>query len=271
MLDRLAHCRIGRSRAFGAHVALGRKTSHQVCPRGIHRDQRAMRHALFHRLQILRTRMEKQMHMHIDQPRHQRHVAEVDHLRAATRVAAHGDDVVAIDLHLARRNDLTRAHIQHPRRLDHHPLRRSLLRETRHTECRNHTDQPESFHDASSIHRARHIERNQGDHMATRKKSSHTLSTDERNEMSDSTYAFPKERKEPLNNASHVRNAIARFDQVKGVSAAEKKAAFARIKSAAKKFGVDMSSTSSSELAKKGPAKKSAKKTAKKAAKKSAK
>ena len=61
--------------------------------------------------------------------------------------------------------------------------------------------------------------------MPTTKKSSHTLSAEERNEMSDSTYAFPKERKEPLNNASHVRNAIARFDQVKGVSTAQKKTA----------------------------------------------
>jgi hypothetical protein len=105
--------------------------------------------------------------------------------------------------------------------------------------------------------------------MATKKQSTHTLSTDQRNDMSDSTYAFPEERKEPLNDASHVRNAIARFDQVKGVSEAEKKTAFKKIKAAAKKFGVDMSSTSSSELAKKGPAKKAAaKKTAKKAAKK---
>jgi hypothetical protein len=57
--------------------------------------------------------------------------------------------------------------------------------------------------------------------------------------MSDTTYAFPKERKEPLNDASHVRNAIARFDQVKGVSAAEKKTAARKIKSAARKFGVE--------------------------------
>jgi hypothetical protein len=96
----------------------------------------------------------------------------------------------------------------------------------------------------------------------TTKQSSHTLSTDERNDMSDSTYAFPEERKEPLNNASHVRNAIARFDQVKGVSAAEKKAAFGKIKTAAKKFGVKMTPTSASGLAKKGPTKKSAKKKA---------
>ena len=101
--------------------------------------------------------------------------------------------------------------------------------------------------------------------MPAASKKSHTLSTDDRKKMSDTTYAFPKERKEPLNNASHVRNAIARFDQVKGVSAAEKKAAFTKIKSAAKKFGVEMSSGSASELGKKGPTKESAaKKTAKK-------
>ena len=104
--------------------------------------------------------------------------------------------------------------------------------------------------------------------MAAANESSHTLSTEERNEMSESTYAFPEERKEPLNNASHVRNAIARFDQVKGVSAAEKKTAFGKIKKAAKKFGVKMTPTSASALAKKGPAKKTAKKAAKKTAKK---
>jgi hypothetical protein len=52
----------------------------------------------------------------------------------------------------------------------------------------------------------------------------HSLSTDDRNEMKDSTYAFPKQRKEPLNDASHVRNAIARFDQVKDVSDEEREA-----------------------------------------------
>jgi hypothetical protein len=104
--------------------------------------------------------------------------------------------------------------------------------------------------------------------MAAANESSHTLSTDDRKEMSDSTFAFPNERKEPLEDASHVRNAIARFDQVKGVSAAEKKAALGRIKTAAKKFGVKMTPASASALAKKGPAKKTAKKAAKKATKK---
>jgi hypothetical protein len=84
--------------------------------------------------------------------------------------------------------------------------------------------------------------------MAAKKKSSHTLSTDDRKEMSDSTYAFPRERKEPLNDESHVRNAIARFDQVKGVSDPERKTAFKKIKTAAKKFGVDMKESSPAQL-----------------------
>ena len=40
----------------------------------------------------------------------------------------------------------------------------------------------------------------------------------ERSDLPDSVFAFPKERKEPLTDATHVRNAIARFDQVIDVS-----------------------------------------------------
>ena len=51
---------------------------------------------------------------------------------------------------------------------------------------------------------------------------SHDLSAEDRKKLDDSNYAFPDERKEPLEDASHVRNAIARFDQVKGVSDEER-------------------------------------------------
>ena len=104
--------------------------------------------------------------------------------------------------------------------------------------------------------------------MATAKKTSAPLSIDRRNKLAEGDFAFPKQRKEPLNNASHVRNAIARFDQVKEVSPAEKTAAFKRIRAAAKKFGVDMAETSAADLGKKSPARKSAKKAAKTPAKK---
>jgi hypothetical protein len=71
----------------------------------------------------------------------------------------------------------------------------------------------------------------------------HELDTEERNAMSDSEYAFPRERKEPLNDASHVRNAIARFDQVKDVTDEERRDAFERIRRAAQRFGVEMTET----------------------------
>ncbi len=74
------------------------------------------------------------------------------------------------------------------------------------------------------------------------------LSTEDRNEIPAREYAFPKERKEPLEDAAHVRNAIARFNQVEGVSESEKDEAWKRIQAAAKKFGVEMNESSRSEL-----------------------
>jgi hypothetical protein len=86
---------------------------------------------------------------------------------------------------------------------------------------------------------------------------SNHLDADDRNAMSDSTFAFPRVRKEPLNDAKHVRNAIARFDQVKDVSDAERDEAFRRIKRAADKFGVEMTESSWKELGKPSPTMKS--------------
>lgn len=77
------------------------------------------------------------------------------------------------------------------------------------------------------------------------------LSEKQRDRLDDDQFAFPKERKEPLNNASHVRNAIARFNQVKGVSDAERDEAWSRIKRAAKKFDVEVSEKSWREIGKK--------------------
>jgi hypothetical protein len=70
-----------------------------------------------------------------------------------------------------------------------------------------------------------------------------TLTEKKRDKLKDSDFAFPKERKEPLTDARHVRNAIARFDQVKDVSEAERDAAWKRILKAAKKFDVELEET----------------------------
>jgi hypothetical protein len=77
------------------------------------------------------------------------------------------------------------------------------------------------------------------------------LSEKQRDSLDEDKFAFPKERKEPLQDASHVRNAIARFDQVKGVSDHERDEAWSRIKRAAKKHGVDVHEKSWRELGKK--------------------
>ena len=62
----------------------------------------------------------------------------------------------------------------------------------------------------------------------------------ERDKLDKGAFAFPKEKKEPLENASHVRNAIARFNQVKGVTDSERDAAWKRIQTAAQKFDVEV-------------------------------
>lgn len=77
------------------------------------------------------------------------------------------------------------------------------------------------------------------------------LSTSDREKLPDSVFAFPKQRKEPLTDAEHVQNALARFDQVEGVSDNDRDQAFANIKKAAKHYGVDVSEDSWHDLGKK--------------------
>ena len=74
------------------------------------------------------------------------------------------------------------------------------------------------------------------------------LSTADQNRMRPSEFAFPDQRKEPLPDARHVRNAIARFNQVEGVTDAERDAAWKRITAAARKFDVDVSESDWREL-----------------------
>jgi hypothetical protein len=74
------------------------------------------------------------------------------------------------------------------------------------------------------------------------------LDSEDRDDLNRGQFAFPKQRKEPLEDAKHVRNAIARFDQVQGVSDEERDEAWKRIQAAAKKFDVDVSEKSWHEL-----------------------
>jgi hypothetical protein len=76
------------------------------------------------------------------------------------------------------------------------------------------------------------------------------LDTEKRDNLEKTNFAFPKQRKEPLEDAAHVRNAVARFNQVDGASEEEKDEAWKRIQTAAKKYGVKLSEKSRHELGK---------------------
>jgi hypothetical protein len=71
-----------------------------------------------------------------------------------------------------------------------------------------------------------------------------------RSDLKDSAFAFPQERKEPLTDAEHVRNAVARFSQVGGVSDTERDRAWTRIKRAAEKYDVELSEKDWREIGK---------------------
>ncbi len=64
-----------------------------------------------------------------------------------------------------------------------------------------------------------------------------------RSNLPDTVFAYPKQRKEPLTDARHVRNAVARFDQVIDVSETDRSLAFANIEKAARYYDVDLSAT----------------------------
>jgi hypothetical protein len=76
------------------------------------------------------------------------------------------------------------------------------------------------------------------------------LDQEDRNELSGRQFAFPEQRKEPLEDATHVRNAIARFSRVKDVTDAERDEAWKRILAAAKKFDVEVNERDWREIGK---------------------
>ncbi|MGA9062208.1 MAG: DUF6582 domain-containing protein [Terracidiphilus sp.] len=69
-----------------------------------------------------------------------------------------------------------------------------------------------------------------------------------RNNRPETVFAFPKQRKEPMTDAQHVRNAVTRFDQVLDVSDDDRALAFVNIEKAAKYYGVNLSETNWHEL-----------------------
>jgi uncharacterized protein DUF6582 len=105
-----------------------------------------------------------------------------------------------------------------------------------------------------NLTKARRVQRKRarGEHVPR----SSGMSTAEQNRLPDSQFAFPEQRKEPLVDAAHVRNAVARFDQVEDVTDADRDRAWKRIRAAARKFDVEISARGWRELFDGGKAKK---------------
>ncbi len=76
------------------------------------------------------------------------------------------------------------------------------------------------------------------------------LSEEEREKLPPREFAFPKQRKAPIEDAGHVRAAVARFNQVKDVTDEERDEAWERIKRAAKKHDVELEEESWREIGK---------------------
>jgi cell division protein FtsX len=88
-----------------------------------------------------------------------------------------------------------------------------------------------------NIEKAREVQSERA-HGAYIPRRSEGMSTAEKDRLPDSEFAFPRERKEPLSDARHVRNAIARFNQVEDVTDEERDDAWQRIRAAANKYGI---------------------------------
>lgn len=74
------------------------------------------------------------------------------------------------------------------------------------------------------------------------------INREEEDNLGSEEFAFPRERKEPIHDAAHVRNAIVRFNQVEDVTDEERDEAWQRIRRAAARFNVKMHESDWREL-----------------------
>ncbi len=79
------------------------------------------------------------------------------------------------------------------------------------------------------------------------------LSQAREQELPDSAFAFPKQRKGPLTGDSYVRDAIANFKEFDDVSDEDRDLAFENIRKAAEHYHVDMTETDWRQLGTRRP------------------
>jgi len=78
------------------------------------------------------------------------------------------------------------------------------------------------------------------------------LSKADRDTLPTTAFAFPHTGKEPMTDATRVRDAMSRFDKVEAVTDAEKDLAFSNIQKAAKHFDITMKETNWHQFGEKG-------------------
>ena len=156
MASRIA--RIGGPCAFGSHVALGGEAGHEVIARGAHGEQRPLRHRFLHGLQILIARMQEQVHVRIDESRHQGRGAQIDDFGPWTVFdrGTHRDDSIALDAHLAGRLETARLDVEEVGGAQDDGMTAARLREGAFhmsEEDQGQRATSSRFHDSSSLSR----------------------------------------------------------------------------------------------------------------------
>ena len=121
-VDSVPNCSVGRTRAFRAHVALGGEAGHQILSRVQKRNYRALRDRFLNGLKVLRSWVKKQMHVHIDEARHEGAIAKVDGFGSGLMSDARTDfdNAFAPNQDLARCDHLSRFDIQHACRVEYY-------------------------------------------------------------------------------------------------------------------------------------------------------
>ncbi len=121
MIDGVAHGCIGRSGAFGPHVAFGGEAGHEVVAGGEHGKDGALGNGLYDGLEVLGAGMQKKVDMCVDQTGQQRAGAQVDGF-GACRMRDRGArfyDSIAADQHFAGSNDTSGFDVDQARGVEH--------------------------------------------------------------------------------------------------------------------------------------------------------
>jgi hypothetical protein len=120
-VNRSANRRIGGARALCAHVAFGRESGKKICFGGLLGKDYSPRNGFLYRLQILSARMQKQVHMCVDETGQQSRVAQVDETGALWVFdrGAYRANPISLNEDFTRLEQVSGVHMEQPRGVQH--------------------------------------------------------------------------------------------------------------------------------------------------------